>query len=407
MVASGSEDDDIRLWAVATGRRLRTLRGHRTGVESIAFSSDGKTLASGSRDSTVRLWDVETGESLHVLEGHRYNVLTVAFNHDDTILASGGWDSVVRLWDVATGEEVGAVDRGSWGVESVDFSPDGKILAAGAWNDNVELWDVATGELLKILVGHATGVESVVFNSDGTMLASGSWDGTVFLWETPLPPPPEEPPPPPVVEEPEPPVEDVNGNGVVNILDLALVGLRLGQTGENDADVNGDGIVDIADLIQVASAIGNTTAAPAGHPLALTSLTPADVEGWLTQAQMLDLTDVRTQKGILFLEQLLVALVPQETALLPNYPNPFNPETWIPYQLANDADVTLTVYDTRGTPVRRFDLGYQSPGFYAARTKAVYWDGRNETGESVASGVYFYQLQAGDYTDLRRMVILK
>ena len=115
---------------------------------------------------------------------------------------------------------------------------------------------------------------------------------------------------------------------------------------------------------------------------------------------------MRTQKGIIFLEQLLAALVPKETALLPNYPNPFNPETWIPYQLANDADVTLTVYDTNGTPVRQFDLGYQPVGFYTARTKAAYWDGRNEHGETVASGVYFYQLQAGDYTDLRRMVIL-
>ena len=269
------------------------------------------------------------------------------------------------------------------------------------------MWDATTGELLKTLVGHATGVESVAFNSDGTMLASGSWDGTVFLWDVPLPPPPEEPPPPPVVEEPEPPVEDVNGNGVVNILDLALVGLRLGQTGENDADVNGDGIVDIADLVQIAGAIGNTTAAPAGHPLALTNLTPADVEGWLTQAQGLVLTDIRTQRGILFLEQLLASLVPKETALLSNYPNPFNPETWIPYQLARDADVTLTVYDTKGTPVRQFDLGYQSAGFYTARTKAAYWNGRNEHGETVATGVYFYQLQAGDYTDLRRMVILK
>ena len=245
------------------------------------------------------------------------------------------------------------IDRHAWGIESVAFSPDGKILATGAWDDTVDVWDATTGELLKTLVGHATSVESVVFSSDGTMLASGSWDGTVLLWETPLPPAPEEPPPPPVVEEPEPPVEDVNGNGVVNILDLALVGLQLGQTGENEADVNGDGVVNIADLIQVAGAIENTTAAPAGHSLALTNLTRADVEGWLTQAQGLNLTDVRSQKGILFLEQLLVALVPKETALLPNYPNPFNPETWIPYQLANDADVTLTVYDMKGTPVRQ------------------------------------------------------
>ena len=194
---------------------------------------------------------------------------------------------------------------------------------------------------------------------------------------------------------------------MVNILDVALVGLRLGQTGENDADVNGDGVVDIADLVQVAGAIGNTTAAPPVHPTALANLTPADVEEWLIQAQTLDLTDVRSQRGILFLEHLLATLGPKETALLANFPNPFNPETWIPYQLANDANVTLTVYDTNGAPVRQFDLGHQSAGFYTTRTKAAYWDGRNDTGESVASGVYFYQLQAGDYTDLRRMVILK
>ena len=222
----------------------------------------------------------------------------------------------------------------------------------------------------------------------------------------------------PPLEPEEPPLsvaEDVNRNGVVNILDLALVSLRLGQMGQNDADVNGDGVVDIADLVQVAGAIGNAPAAPAVHPLAFANLTPADVEGWLTQAQALNLTDVRSQRGILFLEQLLATLAPKETTLLPNYPNPFNPETWIPYQLASNADVTLTIYDTTGTPVRQLELGYQPAGFYTTRTKAAYWDGRNENGESVASGVYFYQLQvspsrsigSGDYTALRRMVILK
>ena len=109
----------------------------------------------------------------------------------------------------------------------------------------------------------------------------------------------------------------------------------------------------------------------------------------------------------LTLEQLLAVLTSKEIALLPNYPNPFSPETWIPYHLSNDADVTLTVYDTKGTVVRQLDLGHQSAGFYTARAKAAYWNGRNESGESVASGLYFYQLRAGDYTALRRMVIVK
>ena len=98
---------------------------------------------------------------------------------------------------------------------------------------------------------------------------------------------------------------------------------------------------------------------------------------------------------------------PAETALLPNYPNPFNPETWIPYQLVQAADVKLTIYDIKGAVVRQLDLGHQLAGFYTARSKAAYWDGRNTNGEVVASGIYFYQFQAGDYSATRRMVILK
>jgi flagellar hook assembly protein FlgD len=100
-------------------------------------------------------------------------------------------------------------------------------------------------------------------------------------------------------------------------------------------------------------------------------------------------------------------LTPKETGLLPNYPNPFNPETWIPYHLARASDVTLTIYDTTGAMVRQLDLGHQLAGFYTARNRAAYWNGRNENGELIASGIYFYQLRTGDYTATRRMVIVK
>ena len=98
---------------------------------------------------------------------------------------------------------------------------------------------------------------------------------------------------------------------------------------------------------------------------------------------------------------------PNLTQLLQNFPNPFNPETWMPYQLSEDGPVSLSIYDATGTLIRTLPLGYQSAGFYYSRARAAYWDGRNTFGESVASGVYFYQLRAGDYTALRRMVILK
>ncbi len=88
-------------------------------------------------------------------------------------------------------------------------------------------------------------------------------------------------------------------------------------------------------------------------------------------------------------------MCPDTTALLGNYPNPFNPETWIPYQLAHSADVTLTIYDIKGVVVRRLDLGYQQAGYHTNRTKAAYWDGRNNLGESVGNGVYFYPVASG------------
>ena len=107
------------------------------------------------------------------------------------------------------------------------------------------------------------------------------------------------------------------------------------------------------------------------------------------------------------LEQLLVSLTPRKTELLANYPNPFNPETWIPFRLAEDAFVTLTVYDGSGQVIRKLDVGYRSAATYENRSNAIYWDGKNRLGERVASGIYFYTLTAGDYSATRKMVILK
>ncbi len=107
------------------------------------------------------------------------------------------------------------------------------------------------------------------------------------------------------------------------------------------------------------------------------------------------------------LPELVAYEIPAETVLLHNYPNPFNPETWIPYRLAEDAFVTLTIYDQTGKIVRTLDVGHRVAAVYESRSKAVYWDGRNEVGETVASGVYFYHLSAGDYSATRKMLIIK
>ena len=115
-----------------------------------------------------------------------------------------------------------------------------------------------------------------------------------------------------------------------------------------------------------------------------------------------DVRRSRIELPALFLQE-----IPRETELLRNYPNPFNPETWIPYRLAEDAFVTLTIYDGSGQVVRTLDIGHQAASIYESRSKAAYWDGRNNLGESVASGLYFYTLTAGDYSATRKMLILK
>ena len=200
---------------------------------------------------------------------------------------------------------------------------------------------------------------------------------------------------------------DVNSDGFVNVLDLILIASNLGQSGQNSADVNGDRVVDILDLVLAAGMFEEAAAAPSAQPQAPETLTAVEVRDWLTDARSLKPKEPIMKKGIIVLEQLLVSLIPKKTELLANYPNPFNPETWIPYRLAEDAFVTLTIYDLNGQIVCTLDVGHQIAAVYENRSKAVHWDGRNELGEQVTSGVYFYHLSAGDYSATRKMLIIK
>ena len=199
---------------------------------------------------------------------------------------------------------------------------------------------------------------------------------------------------------------DVNRDGVVSILDLILVAQQLGKRvpAGSAVDVNGDGVVSILDLIRVAQGIAGSPAAPA---IRAKSVDAATIEAWIAQARLEDDGSLAFKQGIKNLENLLASLIPEETALLRNYPNPFNPETWIPYQLSEPAEVTLTIYDINGQLIRRLAVGHQPAGMYQSRSRAVYWDGRNQLGESVASGLYFYTLTADEFTATRRMMILK
>ncbi len=208
------------------------------------------------------------------------------------------------------------------------------------------------------------------------------------------------------------PAWDVNQDGRVSILDLILVAQDLGSgTPANlRTDVNRDGVINIQDLILVAQNFGASVDSATASPLFTIDnkeLMPAMVQAWIDQASAENDGSIVFQQGIENLERLLASLIPEKTALLANYPNPFNPETWIPYHLAKPADVVLTIYAADGAVVHTIALGHQNVGRYQSRSRAAHWDGKNALGESVASGVYFYTLTVGDFSATRKMLIMK
>ena len=240
---------------------------------------------------------------------------------------------------------------------------------------------------------------------------------------------------------------DIDNDGEVTVIDLAIVALFYGTRVpvglRIPADVNADGTVNLLDLTAVAQGIDAANSgiqglslqaveevvaaaveqaaeleavaeAPIGFSHRDGALPPRNVlSGGIAYSNVANaLADARylAVGNVLsaFLDMLSeIVAIPEASALLPNYPNPFNPETWIPYHLAKDAEVTLTVYNIRGEVVRTLDVGHQPAGIYRSRGRATYWDGKNQIGEKVASGLYFYTLTAGDFTATRKMLIAK
>ena len=202
---------------------------------------------------------------------------------------------------------------------------------------------------------------------------------------------------------------DVNGDGSVNNADSDAITVAI-AAGATDAkyDVNGDGTVNVFDLVEI---IANRDPGAAGAPTLFgMKMSAAQIDSLQEQIDLLIAMNDRSPaalRTLIYLQQLLVTARPEKTQLLANYPNPFNPETWIPYELATDTHVRLTIYNTQGVVIRTLQLGHQSAGYYTGRDRAAYWDGRNALGEQVASGLYFYQFETDEMSLMRKMVILK
>ena len=367
-----------------TRRLLRRLKEHIGPVNTVAWSPNGSILASGGDDGTVRLWNPETGVNFAVLRGHTARLTSVKFSPDGITLAtSSNRDGTVRIWDVNTRRLLRTLNSGGG---SMAFHPSKQILAVGR-----KLYNPSNGVLIKTI--DSSVFDSVAFHPNGNFFAAATPSRSEvriykLITVNPL---------------------DATKDGKVDINDLIAVARDYGKTGSRATDVNNDNRVDIKDLTEVARAVNPNFASPSvAQELPTFPFTAQEIQQWIQDAKAQGIN----ADGIATLEQLLTVVLqqaspPRETTLFANYPNPFNPETWIPYQLAKPAEVKVSIHSADGRLVRTLELGQLPAGVYQEKDRAAYWDGKNEQGESVASGVYFYTLKAGDFSATKKMLIRK
>ena len=222
-----------------------------------------------------------------------------------------------------------------------------------------------------------------------------------------------------VTEEETPNYGDVSEDGTVSTYDAALILqyvvslISLSPSQQQAAEVSDNGTISAYDAALILQyVVGLITSFPAeeksGGPALVVKSEDEAFRKAIAELETVSLSKEQRQ----LLDQLKrlfpqQSLLPIHTDILQNFPNPFNPETWIPYQLASTSPVTISIYNIKGQLIRKLELGHKTAGFYVSRPRAAYWDGRNKTGEQVASGVYFYQLQAGKFSAMRKLVVLK
>ncbi|MDE0013877.1 MAG: PQQ-binding-like beta-propeller repeat protein [Candidatus Poribacteria bacterium] len=429
-------DGTVYLWDAKTGKLKRKLTGHASWVRDLIFSPDGSTLASASqRDGTTLLWEIapvkqvlvaasqrppmywvntQTG-TLHRLVGAKIENLAPSVKNATNLVVDTTNGKL--YWTTQVNSRHGKIQRAnldgsnvqlvknltrvpldialdttngnlyltnSWGklqrlnLDGSDFQPN---LITGLQSPNhlaldvqrgkvywTEQTDDSTGkvrsanldgsdvQLVKELTSPPQGIAVDVVNKKLYLTSASGHIQRMTLVGSYFRP------------------NLITGLGSLGEISVDTAGRKLYWTESGRirrANFNGKNIQDIVTRIG----------------------TPADIALGVMSAQVAAAP--------------ATTAAPEQTLLLSNYPNPFNPETWIPYQLAAPSEVRVTIYDTRGIVVRRLALGHQPAGFYTSRSRAAYWDGRNSVGERVASGIYFYQLETDEISSMRKMVILK
>ena len=204
-------------------------------------------------------------------------------------------------------------------------------------------------------------------------------------------------------------IGDINEDGIVNIFDLVIAVGSFRKMGTDlVGDVNGDNLVNIFDLVIIAGSFGQLLVSPStASEIMLTTQQKRDLALIVDQLLVNSQRSVTEEVALRWLQSVLTERLPTTTQPLANYPNPFNPDTWMPFELGQDAEVIIRIYDVKSQLIRQLELGMVTAGRYLTSGRSAYWNGETDKGEVAANGIYFYQLQAGNYIKTRKMVILK
>ena len=453
-IATGDNNGTIRLWNTHTGKHLRTLRGHGNSiqVQSLAFSPDGAILASADNVGKVVLWEIHKGQiaalpqvvqipdqsptpqvrmdqsqrppmywvdagRLRRLVGAKVENLVPSVQNATSLAVDVAKDKL--YWTEKTSDKTGKIRRVNLGgnpnvqlVKNLASVPrgiaidttNGKLYLTNAWG-KVQQLNVDGSNFQPNLITNLKSPKHIVLDVERGKLywIEQTSDRTGKIQRA-----------------------NLNGSAVQLVKNLASVprGIAIDTTNGKlyltnawgkVQQLNVDGSNFQPNLITDLDAPQGVSVDTAGRKIYWTeqnSIRRADLNGENIEDVV---TSVGTPIGIVLgngpaaapAAPALVEHPPEATVILANYPNPFNPETWIPYQLSENADVEISIHATGGQLVRTLNLGHQAAGIYESRSRAAYWDGRNALGERVASGLYFYTLTAGHFTATRKMLIRK